>query len=142
MFHCPVHRRPPRAGIDPINSYDAAFMTVSLAVHRPLRHETIVVMLDHERRGLAITAVSGTEQPDDVIEVVECLTSPGVHQGRLGAVIVASVRAGADADATDIDRWLEMSDIAEAHAVELLEWIVIGRHVECPRDRLGEPPRW
>ena len=44
--------------------------------------------------------------------------------------------------ATDVDRWLEMSDIAEQVGVELIEWFVIGGDVTCPRDQLGEPPRW
>ena len=35
-----------------------------------------------------------------------------------------------------------MSDIAEHVGVELLEWFVFGNAVTCPRDRLGEPPRW
>ena len=47
-----------------------------------------------------------------------------------------SVQAG------DIDRWLEMSDLAEQSVVELLEWFVVGDEVSCPRDQLGEAPRW
>jgi hypothetical protein len=35
-----------------------------------------------------------------------------------------------------------MSDIAEQAGVELLEWFVISGDVTCPRDQLGEPPRW
>jgi hypothetical protein len=38
-----------------------------------------------------------------------------------------------------------MSDVAEQVGVEVLEWFVIGnsgRDVTCPRDQLGEPPRW
>ena len=47
------------------------------------------------------------------------------------------------ADAGDVDRWLEISDLAEDHGVDLLEWYVIGPDgASCPRDRLGEPPRW
>ena len=90
--------------------------------------------------------MSGTHQPDDVLEVVECFTRSAAHGGRVGSIIVASVRPAAAATrrrpATDVDRWLEMSDIAEQAGVELLEWFVIGGDVTCPRDRLGEPPRW
>jgi hypothetical protein len=144
----PGHRLP-RAGIDPITSHDDALVTVAMAVHRPLRHETIVVLLDDERRGLALVVVTDTTCPDDVLEAVECLTRPTTHAGRAGAIVVGSVRPSqpgrrdVDADADrDVERWLELSEIAEGHGVELLEWFVLGAEVRCPRDDLGEAPRW
>ena len=139
----PVHRRLPRAGVDPISDPDTAFVTISMAVHRPLRHETIVALLDDDRCGISIVAVSGTDRPDAVVEVVECLSDPDLHGGRVGALIVASVCPEIGRPRTgDIDRWLEMSDLAEQAGIELLEWFVIGDGVSCPRDQLGEPPRW
>lgn len=141
----PSHRLP-RAGLDPITSHDDALVTIAMAVHRPLRPETIVVLLDDTRRGIALVVVTDTTRPDDVLEAVECLTRPSTHAGRAGAIVVGSVRPGAlpdDADADrDVDRWLELSEIAEGHGVELLEWFVIGTEVRCPRDHLGEAPRW
>ena len=75
--------------------------------------------------------------------MIECLLDPDRHGGRVGAMIVASVRpAHHDPDASDIDRWLEMSDLTEQAGIELLEWFVISEGVSCPRDLLGEPPRW
>ena len=133
--------------------------TLSLAIGHPLRHETIVLLLDGARRGRTIVAVSGTHDPDAVIEVVECVTQ-GIECEHLGAIVVASVRppgavtGHADPSALDresdpdidldrdIDRWLEMSEIASLAGVEVLEWYVIGSAVRCPRDDLGEPPRW
>jgi hypothetical protein len=138
-----VHGRLPRAGIDPIADADTAFLAVSMAVHRPYRHETIVALLDDARRGIGIVVVSGTHDPDAVIEVVECLVETDRHGATVGAMIVASVRPGSDALAPgDVDRWLEMSDLAEQAGIELLEWFVIDEDVSCPRDLLGAPPRW
>jgi hypothetical protein len=143
MHLVPVHGRLPRAGVDPIANGDTAFITISMAVHRPLRHETIVALLDDARCGLGVVVVSGTREQDAVIEVVECLLDPGAHGGRVGALIVASVRPDrSHDDVDDIDRWLEMSDLTEQAGCELLEWFVIGSEVSCPRDLLGEPPRW
>ena len=141
----PVHHRLPRAGIDPICDADTAFVTISMAVHRPLRHETIVALLDDDRCGISLVVVSGTQQRDAVVDVLETLLDAAVHDGRVGAVIVASVHPPDDSmadDGRDIDRWLEMSDLAGQRGVELLEWFVIADDVSCPRDRLGEPPRW
>ena len=143
MHLVPVHSRLPRAGIDPIGDADTAFVTISMAVHRPLRHETVVALLDDDRCGVSIVAVSGTHRHDAVIDVVECLLEPLVDSGRIGALIVASVRPGPGGlDPHDVDRWLEMSDLAEQRCIELLEWFVISDDVSCPRDQLGEPPRW
>jgi hypothetical protein len=139
------HSRLPRAGIDTIDDAGAALSTLLMAVHRPLRAETIVLVLDEARRGRTIVVVTETNDADSAIEVVECLTQGMDHPG---AIVVGSVRpkaidAASDPAAPgDVDRWLEMSEIASLVGVELLEWFVIGRSVRCPRDELGEAPRW
>jgi hypothetical protein len=140
-----VHHRLPRAGVDTISCAETALLALAMAIQRPLRAETVTLLLDDQRRGIAVAVVSGTHQPDDVLEVVECFTRSAAHGGRVGSIIVASVRPDRSDEATtstDVDRWLEMSDIAEQAGVELLEWFVIGGEVTCPRDQLGEPPRW
>jgi hypothetical protein len=145
-----LHHRLPRAEVDRISTPAAAIQMLAMAVHRPLRHETIVLALDAERRGVGVVVVTGTRQPDDVLEVVEYLTNPLTHDGRIGAIVIASVRPDAPAGpgpggrrVADVDRWLEMSEIADEAGVELIEWFVVDRRqVTCPRDELGEPPRW
>lgn len=144
-MHLTSHR-PPSAGADPIDRPTRALDAVVRAAHLPPRDETVVLFLDDARCGIAVVVVTGTDDPDAVIEVVELLTSPSVHGGRVDAVVVGSVRTRHDDTATaerDIDRWLEISDLAEGNGVELLEWYVIGPDgASCPRDRLGEVPRW
>jgi len=140
-----VHHRLPRAGIDTISCAETALLTLAMAIQQPLRAETVALLLDDQRRGIAVAVVSGTHQPDDVLEVVECFTRSATHGGRVGSIVVATVRPATTDEGTgdtDIDRWLEMSDIAEQAGIELLEWFVIAGDVTCPRDRLGEPPRW
>ncbi len=141
MQFCSAHR-PPRAGIDPIDCAESALSVIALAIQRPPVAETIALLLDHDQRGVCVTVVSGTERPDDAIEVAECLAAAGAQTGRLGALVLATVRPGHGALAGDGDRWLEMSDLTSAAGVELLEWFVIGTDIHCPRDLLGEPPRW
>ncbi|HEY5664398.1 MAG TPA: hypothetical protein VIS05_10220 [Ilumatobacter sp.] len=148
MHLVPVHRRFPRAGIDPIDDAESALLAVSMAVTHPLRHETIVVLLDDARRGIGIVAVTGTRPPDAVVGVLDTVLDtvldsvPDSVPESVGAVVLASVRPGGAADGADIDRWLEMTDLADQHGVELLEWFVVADAVSCPRDLLGEPPRW
>lgn len=136
------HHRPPRAGIDPIDSHELALLTIASSTSSPPRPETIVVLLDDARRGSTIVVVSGTVRHDAVLEVVECIGEAAVGDGRASAAIIASVRPGGGLDAGDVDRWLELSDIADTYGIELVEWFVVGRAVVCPRDLLGEAPRW
>ena len=141
--------RLPRAGIDPIDREATALAVVRTAAAWPLRHETIVVLLDDARCGIGLVVVNGTTEPDAVLEVAECLLDPAVHDGRVAAVIVASVRPdgrGPDVDAepdlTDADRWLELDEIATGCVVELVEWFVLGDGLSRPRELVNEPPRW
>lgn len=144
--YCGVHR-PPRAGIDPVDSASAALAVLRLAVTRPLRSEVIVLVLDGERRGRTIVVVDGTEEPDAVIEVVERLADSLVSAQGDAALVVASVRPGGGPLDGDEDRWIEATELAEQAGVELLEWFVISDDTGpptawCPRDLLAEPPRW
>lgn len=143
-----VHRCLPRAGLDPIDSAAAADL-LAHAIQRPFRHETIVLLLDAERRGISVVVVDATSDPDSVVEIVELLASPGVGDGRVGAMVVGTVRSdegtsSVDAElGHDVERWMELSEIADQSGVELIEWFVVGPGgVRCPRDQLGEPPRW
>ena len=143
---CGVHRAP-RAGIDPIDSQVAAIALIKLAMHLPLTAETIALVLDADRRGRTVIVVDGTDEPDSVLEVVERLGDAIATSGRDGALVLASVRPGGRPLDDDGDRWLEASELAEELGVELVEWFVVtddlGRATAwCPRDLLGEPPRW
>jgi hypothetical protein len=141
MHDCSRHRTP-RAGVDPIDHPDTALAVVTLAADDPPRPATIVLLLDHEHRGVCVTVVSGTARADDSVEVADHLAGVATTTGRIGAMVVATVRPGGGLLDDDVDRWLEMSELVGAHGVELLEWFVLGTVTECPRDRLGEPPRW
>ncbi len=139
-------RRFPRAGVDPISTPQAAMAVISMAMRRPLRHETLVLALDAERRGITIVVVDGTADPDAVVVVGECIATAVAGETLVEALVMATVRPGVDYD-DDPDRWLEASDAVEACGLELVEWFVISgdetvERVRCPRDDLGEIPRW
>lgn len=143
---CGVHR-PPRAGLDPVDSADAALSVIRLAVSRPLRQEVVVLVLDADRRGHSIVIVDGTDEPDAVVEIVEHLAESLVDGGGDVALVVATIRPGGGPLEDDDTRWLEASELAERAGVELIEWFVISDDLGpptawCPRDLLAEPPRW
>jgi hypothetical protein len=142
MHRVTTHHRVPKAGVDPIDRAELGLATVLMAATRPMRPEVVAVVLDHSRRGIGVVVVSGATDPDAAVDVVELLTHPAAHRVDVGAVILGTVRPGGAMLPDDVDRWLDASDIAESHGVELVEWFVIGDRIECPRDLFGEPPRW
>lgn len=148
MSLAPTHHRFPRAGLDPITDPADALVIVAAAMRRPRRAETIAIVLDADRCGIAIVVVAGTTAPDAVVDVAEFVATSAARGGSAGGFVIATVRPGAESSGpppggrSDVDRWLEMSDIAEQAGCELVEWFVIGREISCPRDRLGEMPRW
>ncbi len=142
-----IHHRCPRAGLDPIDGERDAVDVIALATHRPPRDETIAIVLDGAGCGIAIVVVAGTTEPDAVLDVAEFLTESMRGDERAAGLIIASVRASRRsrvfaAGRTDVDRWLEMSTIADDAGLRLVEWFVLDERLRCPRDLLGEPPRW
>src|SRR5215204_5818479 len=70
---CSLHRFP-RAGIDRIDPELARSM-LALVMTEPQQCETIVLLLDHERRGLGVLVVSGTGAFDSIFDVLDAITS-------------------------------------------------------------------
>ncbi|MDX2378966.1 MAG: hypothetical protein QNM02_04320 [Acidimicrobiia bacterium] len=136
-----THRRA-RTRFDPVDSESAARSAVESVMHRPPRAETIVIPLDDRRCGLAVIVVTGTNSPDAIVDVVDIIGWQARQNTRFAAAVVGSVRPGGSVETRDIDRWLEASEVLDEHGVELLEWFVIGDEIWCPRDLLGERPRW
>jgi hypothetical protein len=138
----PHHHRVPRARIDPITDADIAVQLIVGALSHPPRFESVVLVLDDAHRGVGIVSVSGTPHPDQAVEVVECLARPELFDGQGAALVIGSSRPNGGIVDGDLDRWLEMCDLAETSGFELVEWFVIGSTVRCPRDLTAIRPRW
>jgi len=135
--------RIPRALVDPIDSPGEALSLIDYTMKHPPQSDTIAILLDHERRGLTIFNVTGTTDPDAMFDVLDIIVDVGDGgSDQLGGVILASIRPEGRVEPADVDRWLEASDLVELGGLELVEWFVIGDDTACPRDLLGEPPRW
>jgi hypothetical protein len=131
----------------PVRSAADALELIALSMSRPPRSETIALIVDIGGFGTGVLIVAGTDDADDVLHVVERVTDAAETAGA-ASIVLATVRpAPADEQFAladdDIDRWLEASDIAADHDIELLEWYVVGPSgIVCPRETFGEPPRW
>jgi hypothetical protein len=140
---CTIHRVP-RAGVDPIDSERAALAVINMVLEPPLRHDTVVITLDRERRGRSLVVVHETELHDALFGVLDMVV--GLDDDELDAFIVATVRPPVpgvpDLDFLDVDRWILASELVESSGLELVEWFVVGAGVSCPRKLLPDPPRW
>ena len=126
-----------------VDSAEAALETILLAAHHPERPEVIVLLLAPDYVGHTVVVVDGTTSPDAVVEVLELIGESAAESGREHAIVLASVRPGLGPLPGDVDRWLELSEMAGTYGCELLEWFVISDGVAwCPRDFVVEPPRW
>lgn len=137
---CNAHRFP-RAHIDPIDDMGARVLIDSL-LGLPPRGETLVILLDAERRGLSIVHVSDTREPEDVYDVTEFVVGLAAREPEVAGVILASVRPAGTDDVGDVERWLDLDERFTLAGLEVVEWYVYGRSVSLPRVLLGEPSRW
>ena len=143
-----VHSHPhriPRARVQPLRR-DGAIALLNASIDRPPRPETILLLLDDDRRGVSIVTVTGTDEPDQVVGVIEhvleAVAATDSVAVEIGSMVVATVRPGGGLEPGDGDRWFEMCDLSDDHGIELVEWFVFGRSLSCPRDQVGAPPRW
>jgi hypothetical protein len=137
---------PSLAETSPIDDEATALTVLLAAASIPTRHETLVALLDAERRGVALVVVAGTSDPDDVVTVTDRLLRLAPTDRTVGALAIATIRPDHDVpdrfDLDDAERWIEIDAIACDHGVELLDWFVVGRGVSRPRQLLNVPSRW
>ncbi|MGA9277926.1 hypothetical protein [Ilumatobacter sp.] len=137
---CDSHRLP-HANVDPIDD-TAARLLISSCLAIPRRPETIVLLLDHARRGVEVVGIVNTRDPDSIYGVAEIVISRAIHMPEVAGAVIGSARPDGGEDLVDVDRWLDIDEELSCTGVELIEWYVIGRSVRLPRLDLGEPARW
>lgn len=134
-----VERRVPSI---PITCPADALGVLAQARHQPERPEVLALVIE-DRCTVAVLAVDHAASPDAVIDVVEFLAESLAAADRPAELVLATVRPEAGPLPGDAERWMEASTIAEDAGSELVEWFVISGDVAwCPRDLLGETPRW
>jgi hypothetical protein len=141
MSH-PTSRALPRP-TDPIRTAVDALRVLTMAMHRPLVHETLAFLLDSSCRSRTITVVSGTERPDDIAQVVEVMARAGGAIDDVCGLVVASVRPSSALVEGDAERWTRLDVLSDDLGVQLVEWFVVGpRGADLPREQAGMPARW
>ena len=132
----------PRAHIDPIEAPLVALRLILMMVDPEASAETLVLTLDHRRCGVSITHVSGTDDPDAVLGVIDALAESARTSLGVAGLVVASIRPNVDFEISDLARWHEADRSCWESDIELVEWFVVGTSISCPREFCGIPARW
>lgn len=121
----------PRPFLDTITSTSQALSVFSLTMSRPARAETLVLLLDASRRGVALLADSGgTPSGPTPSHTGELLGHHVVGMASAHPTAVACFVMTIEADAVpspdDAERWFALADVCDRAGVVLVDWCVRG----------------
>lgn len=130
----------PRAHRDPINSATQALSVFSLAITRPLRSETFVLMMDRHHRGVGLIALN---DGGDLRTIIDHIVGKCAAENTARAVAIASVRPRGQSPVHYGSEWSTARNICQRAGVQLVDWFIVScRGVHCPRFVTGEPTAW
>lgn len=124
----PCHPAPPPAPAgQPVTSLRGALGVVLLA-RRPDEPSTIVLLLDHQRRGLTCVCVGERAHAEAAGVVADFCVEVARATPALGAVVLASCRPGPAPwpDAADLAAFPDLRARLAAAGVALVDWLLVG----------------
>lgn len=130
----------PRAHRDPISSATQALSVFSLAVTRPLRPETLVLMMSEDHRGIGLFAVNSG---NDLGLLINDIVGRCAAENSARAIAIASVRPNWQSRSDCAIEWTTASDICERAGVQQVDWFIVGRsRVLRPRTFVHKSDAW
>lgn len=137
------HGRVPRARLDPIACVGDALAVFSAQMSRPLRDETLVMLLDDLHYGSTLITVTDTFSSDQLIEVAEAMAFTARSAPDISGLVLASVRPGHGLLDDDDVTWDLLDEVVAESGLVLIDWLVIGRRgTDLPREMSCEASRW
>ena len=128
----------PRPLIDPITSLVEALSVVSLALTRPRRNSTTVLVLDNQRRGIHLFRTPPLNKQSLHRIVHECSQVPLVD-----GIVITSVRTTSPVSPCDTETLTNSVHTLSAAGIQLVDWVVIGAGgLYCPRTLMNLPDPW
>lgn len=130
----------PRAHRDPITSATQALSVFSLAIGRPLRPETLVLMMSHDHRGIGLFAL---DTGGDLRSLIDHVIGRCAAEDMARAIAIVSVHPQRHSPFQFGNEWTTARNICQRAGVQLVDWFVLNRHgVHCPRICAREPGAW
>lgn len=128
----------PRPFIDPINTFVEALGVASMAMERPRSDSTVALLLDEQRRGLAMFRIPPLSSRNVHTVVAHCSEMPSTT-----SVVLVSCRRGIPVVPSDIALLHLCTSTLSAAGIRLFDWAVIGAGgLYCPRTLSGIPDPW
>lgn len=136
----------PRPFLDTISSTSQALSVFSLTMSRPARAETLVLLLDSSRRGVALLSDTnrhgGGATPSHVGELLghHVVGMASAHPAAV-ACFVLTVEPNAAPTPDDAEAWFAFADICDRAGIVLLDWCVRGFSTR-PGELRGQGSVW
>lgn len=128
----------PRPLIDPITSLVEALSVVSLALTRPRRNSTFVLVLDDKHRGIHLFRTTPLNKCSIHRIIYECSHVPSVK-----GAFITSARITQPVSPYDSDIFINSAHTLASAGIQLIDWAVIGAGgLYCPRTLLNLPDPW
>jgi hypothetical protein len=121
----------PRPFLDTISTTSQALSVFSLTVTRPARAETLVLLLDSSRRGVALLSDTSRHAagstPSHVGELLghHVVGMASAHPAAV-ACFVLTVEPDATPTIDDAEKWFAFADVCDRAGIVLLDWCVRG----------------
>lgn len=128
----------PRPFIDPINTLVEAMGVAGMAIQRPRADCTLALLLDSQRRGLALFRIAPLSTRTIHSVVAQCSDMPTTS-----SVVLFSSRRSTLIAPADIALLHICTGTLAAAGVRLFDWAVIGPGgMNCPRTLAGVADPW
>lgn len=121
----------PRPYLDTIVSTSQALAVFSLTVSRPLRPQHLVLVVDSQRRGIALHSDNGftakRRDPGAAGRAIghHVVSVASTHPSAAGCFVM-TVEPDATPSPGDAERWFAMTDVCDRAGLVLIDWCVRG----------------
>ena len=112
----------PRANLDPITTLSEKLAVFSLALMRPLRHETIVLCCDSSQRGVGIFAFDTKLK---LTKIIDRIISSAIKIESVATISLCSSRAGDSQLATDKSQFSAAKNRCQNAGITLTDWLLV-----------------
>jgi hypothetical protein len=119
----------PRANLDPITTLSEKLAVFSLALMRPLRHETIVLCCDSSQRGVGIFAFDTKLK---LTKIIDRIIGSAIKIESVETISLCSSRAGDSQLVTDKSQFSAAKNRCQNAGISLVDWFIVAKgDVHC-----------
>lgn len=114
----------PRANLDPITNFSEKLAVFSLALMRPLRHETIVLCCDETRRGVGIFSI---DTKLGLTKIIDRIIGSAINIASVSTISICTSRGGNSRQATDQSQFAAAKKRCLDAGIALTDWFLVAR---------------